>query len=97
MLGPRVLNVDDLNTRRRQRADEATLPSDDASKPAPDALPDGTEVTLQQQDKRLLVKAGRSRFTLQTLPAEDFPRLAKPSGVTRRWRWPSSAPMLRPR
>ena len=44
------------------------------------ALPDGAEVTLQQQDKRLLVKAGKSRFTLQTLPAEDFPRLAKPGG-----------------
>jgi DNA polymerase-3 subunit beta len=49
------------------------------------ALPDGAEVTLQQQDKRLLVKAGRSRFTLQTLPAEDFPRLAKPSGQAARF------------
>ena len=44
------------------------------------ALPDGAEVTLQQQDKRMLVRAGKSRFTLQTLPAEDFPRLGKPSG-----------------
>ncbi|MGH8519183.1 MAG: DNA polymerase III subunit beta, partial [Panacagrimonas sp.] len=44
------------------------------------ALPEDTEVTLQQQDKRLLVKAGKSRFTLQTLAAEDFPRLAKPTG-----------------
>jgi len=44
------------------------------------ALPEGVEVTLQQQDKRLLVKAGKSRFALQTLAAEDFPRLAKPAG-----------------
>jgi DNA polymerase III subunit beta len=44
------------------------------------ALPDSAEVTLQQQDKRLVVKAGRSRFSLQTLPAEDFPKLAKPAG-----------------
>ena len=43
------------------------------------ALPDG-EVTLQQQDKRLQVKSGKSRFSLQTLAAEDFPRLAKPAG-----------------
>jgi DNA polymerase-3 subunit beta len=49
------------------------------------ALPDGAEVTLQQQDKRLLVKAGKSRFTLQTLPAEDFPRLAKPAGDVARF------------
>ncbi|HXH86820.1 MAG TPA: DNA polymerase III subunit beta [Nitrospira sp.] len=44
------------------------------------ALPDGAEVTLQQQDRRMVVKAGKSRFTLQTLPAEDFPRLARPAG-----------------
>ena len=49
------------------------------------ALPEAAEVTLQPQDKRLLVKAGKSRFTLQTLPAEDFPRLAKPSGDVARF------------
>src|SRR2546423_10190275 len=49
------------------------------------ALPEDTEVTLQLQDKRLLVKAGKSRFTLQTLPAEDFPRLAKPAGEAARF------------
>jgi DNA polymerase III subunit beta len=45
------------------------------------ALPEAAEVNLQAQDKRLVVKAGKSRFTLQTLPAEDFPRLAKPAGT----------------
>jgi DNA polymerase III subunit beta len=49
------------------------------------ALPEGAEVTLQQQDKRLLVKAAKSRFTLQTLAAEDFPRLAKPAGESARF------------
>ena len=49
------------------------------------ALPEGAEVTLQQQDKRMLVKAGKSRFTLQTLPAEDFPRLSKPAGDVARF------------
>src|SRR5678815_4745155 len=44
------------------------------------ALPDSADLSLQPQDKRLLVRAGKSRFTLQTLPAEDFPRLAKPAG-----------------
>ena len=55
------------------------------------ALPEGVEVTLQQQDKRLLVKAGKSRFSLQTLPAEDFPRLAKPSGDAARFSLPQKA------
>jgi DNA polymerase-3 subunit beta len=49
------------------------------------ALPESAEVTLQQQDKRLLVKAGKSRFVLQTLPAEDFPRLARPAGDVARF------------
>jgi DNA polymerase-3 subunit beta len=50
------------------------------------ALPESAEVTLQQQEKRLLVKAGKSRFSLQTLPAEDFPRLAKPAGEAARFK-----------
>ena len=52
------------------------------------ALPDGADVSLQQQDKRLLVKAGKSRFVLQTLPAEDFPRLARPAGEAARFGLP---------
>jgi DNA polymerase-3 subunit beta len=52
------------------------------------ALPEGAEVSLQPQDKRLLVKAGKSRFSLQTLPAEDFPRLAKAAGETARFAMP---------
>jgi DNA polymerase-3 subunit beta len=55
------------------------------------ALPESAEVTLQQQDKRLLVKAGKSRFTLQTLPAEDFPRLSKPVGEAARFSVPQKA------
>ncbi|MDR0528299.1 MAG: DNA polymerase III subunit beta [Zoogloeaceae bacterium] len=44
------------------------------------ALPESAEITLDLDEKRLLVKAGRSRFTLQTLPAEDFPRMAIAAG-----------------
>ena len=45
------------------------------------ALPEGAEVTLAVADKRLQVRSGKSRFQLQTLPAEDFPRLAAPEGA----------------
>src|SRR5258706_1137562 len=55
------------------------------------ALPEDAEISLQPQDKRLLVKAGRSRFSLQTLPAEDFPRLAKASGEVARFAMPQKA------
>jgi len=34
-------------------------------------------VSLDEQENRLLVKANKSRFSLQTLPAQDFPMLAE--------------------
>ena len=37
------------------------------------ALPADQEVTLTSAQGKLMLQAGRSRFTLQTLPAEDFP------------------------
>ncbi len=40
------------------------------------SLPDKTTVSLDAQEGRLQVKAGKSRFNLQTLPAQDFPKLA---------------------
>ena len=40
------------------------------------SLPESAEVSLTLDDKRLQLKAGKSRFNLQTLPAEDFPRMA---------------------
>jgi len=44
------------------------------------ALPEESEVSLTLDEKRLQIKAGRSRFNLQTLPAEDFPRMALSDG-----------------
>ena len=44
------------------------------------SLPESSEVSLNLDDKRLQVKAGKSRFNLQTLPAEDFPRMAIADG-----------------
>ncbi|MBA3997087.1 MAG: DNA polymerase III subunit beta [Candidatus Accumulibacter sp. 66-26] len=39
------------------------------------SLPDSAEVSLILEEKRLQVRAGKSRFSLQTLPADDFPRM----------------------
>ncbi len=41
------------------------------------ALPEKAEVTLEIEEKKLQVKSGKSRFNLQTLSAEDFPRFKK--------------------
>ena len=37
------------------------------------ALPDGSRITVSQSGDKVTVQAGRSRFTLATLPANDFP------------------------
>lgn len=37
------------------------------------ALPDGSRITVSQSGDKITVQAGRSRFTLATLPANDFP------------------------
>ena len=36
-------------------------------------LPDGSQVSLEMSENRMVVKAGRSRFQLPTLPRDDFP------------------------
>ncbi|CAM4138344.1 DNA polymerase III subunit beta [Novosphingobium lubricantis] len=36
-------------------------------------LPDGSQVSLETSENRMIVKAGRSRFQLPTLPRDDFP------------------------
>ena len=39
------------------------------------ALPDGARVSVSQTGDKVTVQAGRSRFTLATLPANDFPAI----------------------
>lgn len=40
-------------------------------------LPDGSEVSLETADNRMVVKASRSRFQLPTLPRDDFPQIVE--------------------
>jgi len=37
------------------------------------SLPDGSDIQFAAQDGKVTVKSGRSRFTLSTLPAREFP------------------------
>jgi DNA polymerase-3 subunit beta len=57
------------------------------------ALPDGVKVDVQVKGDRVVMHAGRSRYTLASLPAEEFPttdeievtdRVALPEGQLRR-------------
>jgi DNA polymerase-3 subunit beta len=45
------------------------------------ALPEQADIAMEAQNNRLIVKSGKSRFTLQTLPAEDFPKLPNAPGA----------------
>ncbi|MGD9471831.1 MAG: DNA polymerase III subunit beta [Novosphingobium sp.] len=40
-------------------------------------LPDGSQVSLEAADNRMVVKSGRSRFSLPTLPRDDFPMIVE--------------------
>jgi DNA polymerase III subunit beta len=39
------------------------------------SLPEQSELHVEQQDNRWLLRSGRSRFTLATLPASDYPNV----------------------
>lgn len=41
------------------------------------AIPDESIVSLDTKENKLQIKANRSKFSLQTLPAEDFPMLSE--------------------
>lgn len=38
-------------------------------------LPDQSKVSIEAKDNKAIIKSHKSRFSLQTLPAQDFPRL----------------------
>jgi DNA polymerase III subunit beta len=44
------------------------------------SLPEGAEVTVESEGDRAIVRSGRSRFTLATLPAADFPNVESGAG-----------------
>ena len=52
-------------------------------------LPADMTVSLEARaDTRLILKAGKSRFTLQTLPADDFPQVQQAQGFSDTFRVP---------
>ena len=55
------------------------------------ALPEGSLVALDWAQNRLTLKAGKSRFNLQTLPAEDFPLMSVGEDVSAAFSLPQEA------
>src|ERR1043165_3305944 len=41
------------------------------------SLPEDAEVSLEAKESRMTVRAGKSRFALQTLAAADFPKMVE--------------------
>lgn len=44
------------------------------------ALPDNAAIELYQDKEQVILRSGRSRFTLSTLPANDFPNIEEQEG-----------------
>jgi DNA polymerase III subunit beta len=47
------------------------------------SLPGDADASIEDKDGRIVLKAGKSRFNLQTLPAADYPRIAMAQEGTR--------------
>ncbi len=45
------------------------------------SLPEGSDIEFTAQDSKVTVKSGRSRFTLATLPAREFPNVEDSMGT----------------
>jgi DNA polymerase-3 subunit beta len=45
------------------------------------SLPEGSDIDFSVQDSKVTVKSGRSRFTLSTLPAREFPNVEDSMGT----------------
>jgi DNA polymerase-3 subunit beta len=55
------------------------------------SLPEDAEVALDAKDNRMVVRAGKSRFNLQTLAAADFPRMVESRDAARTLELPQKA------
>jgi DNA polymerase-3 subunit beta len=55
------------------------------------SLPEDAEVSLEAKENRMVVRAGKSRFNLQTLPAADFPRMVEAKDVSKTLTLPQKA------
>ncbi len=55
------------------------------------SLPEDAEVALDAKENRMVVRAGKSRFNLQTLAAADFPRMVESRDSTRSLSLPQKA------
>jgi DNA polymerase III subunit beta len=55
------------------------------------SLPEDVEVSLEAKENRMTVKAGKSRFNLQTLAAADFPRMVEAKDASKTLKLPQKA------
>jgi len=55
------------------------------------SLPEDAEVSLEAKESRMVVRAGKSRFNLQTLAAGDFPKMVEAKDASRTLQLPQRA------
>src|SRR6202171_1191354 len=55
------------------------------------SLPEDAEVSLEAKENRMAVRAGKSRFNLQTLAAADFPRMVEAKDASKTLTLPQKA------
>src|SRR5258706_13437155 len=55
------------------------------------SLPEDAEVSLESKENRMTVRAGKSRFNLQTLAAADFPKMVEAKDASKTLTLPQKA------
>ncbi|MGZ5649061.1 MAG: DNA polymerase III subunit beta, partial [Usitatibacter sp.] len=55
------------------------------------SLPEDAEVSIEAKENRMTVKAGKSRFNLQTLAAADFPKMVEAKDASKTLTLPQKA------
>src|SRR5438132_7293528 len=55
------------------------------------SLPEDAEVAIEAKENRMVVRASKSRFNLQTLPAADFPRMVEAKDASKTLTLPQKA------
>ena len=55
------------------------------------SLPEDAEVSLEAKESRMTVRAGKSRFNLQTLAAADFPKMVEAKDASKTLKLPQKA------
>jgi len=80
----------DLNSPEQSAGNESVTVGAKKLQEVLRVLPDGSSLSVDIQNGKFQIKAGKSKFSLQTLPAQDFPKASDQAGEAEKIQVPES-------